>query len=194
MKSTNLYSRHLKRLVDVMGAVLLIALSAPIFLAVTFYMLIKEGTPLLHSGIRVGKGSNPFKMHKFRTMIIGAEQKGSYYTSANDQRITPTGRFLRSSSLDELPQLFNVVKGDMSLIGPRPDSLAQEKLYSVADWTKRCSVKPGITGLAQATLRNGGTTKERTSLDLQYVDNISFVGDLKILFMTARQVVFQRSF
>ena len=122
-------------------------------------------------------------------MVINAEKQGSYFTQDNDSRITFLGKFLRKTSLDELPQLFNVIKGDMSLVGPRPDVSQQQKLYSKKEWRTRCSVRPGITGLAQATLRSQATVQERKAMDLQYVKKKSFFLDLKIIMMTLQQVI-----
>ena len=122
-------------------------------------------------------------------MVIDAENRGSFFTEDNDPRITFLGKFLRKSSLDELPQLLNVLKGDMSLVGPRPDSLAQKELYSREEWVSRCSVRPGITGLAQATLRSQATIEERKRMDLEYVKNKSFLLDLKILILTVKQIL-----
>jgi lipopolysaccharide/colanic/teichoic acid biosynthesis glycosyltransferase len=104
------------------------------------------------------------------------------------------GRFLRRTSLDELPQLFNVLKGDMSLVGPRPDVPAQRSLYTDEEWALRTSVRPGITGLAQATVRSAATQAERTALDLEYVRKASFWFDMKILLLTVRQVLGKGSF
>ncbi|MES2943177.1 MAG: sugar transferase, partial [Pseudomonadota bacterium] len=109
---------------------------------------------------------------------------GPYFTQANDPRITKVGYFLRRTSIDELPQIINVLRGDMSLVGPRPDVPAQRSLYSDADWAQRCSVRPGITGLAQARIRSEGTGEERLALDLLYTRQASVWFDLKIMWWT----------
>ena len=127
-------------------------------------------------------------MFKFRSMIIDASDKGSYQTAPNDPRITRVGRFLRRNSLDELPQLMNVLLGDMSLVGPRPDVFDQRKFYKESDWVRRVSVRPGITGLAQATVRSSATPTQRLDLDLEYVENAGLLLDLKVLVLTARQI------
>lgn len=129
-------------------------------------------------------------MYKFRSMRVDADRIGGYSTATNDPRITGIGRFIRRTSLDELPQLLNVIKGDMSLVGPRPDVPKQRFLYSDEEWLMRHQVRPGVTGLAQATLRSTGTEDERKALDLEYVQRRSLRLDLWILVLTARQVVF----
>lgn len=127
-------------------------------------------------------------MLKFRSMVRDAASIGPYYTSGADPRITPVGRFIRRTSLDELPQLFNVLRGEMSLVGPRPDVPAQRSLYSETQWRERCSVRPGITGLAQALLRSECTDAQRLELDLRYArQSRGWAGlwlDLKIMFWT----------
>ena len=112
----------------------------------------KAAFPVLFRQTRLGLHGREFGMFKFRSMVKNAASIGPYFTSDNDPRITRVGRFIRRTSIDELPQILNVLRGDMSLVGPRPDVPAQRALYSDADWAQRCSVRPGITGLAQALL------------------------------------------
>jgi lipopolysaccharide/colanic/teichoic acid biosynthesis glycosyltransferase len=121
-------------------------------------------------------------------MVKNAAQIGPYHTGANDPRVTRVGRVIRRTSLDELPQLFNVLRGDMSLVGPRPDVPAQRPLYSPTDWVQRCSVRPGITGLAQATVRSEGTAAERLALDLRYVAERSLWLDFRIIWLTVARL------
>jgi len=116
--------------------------------------------------------------------VKNAASIGPYNTQAGDPRITRVGRFLRRTSIDELPQLLNVLKGDMSLVGPRPDLPVQRSLYNAADWAQRCSVRPGITGLAQAALRSDATPEQRLALDLQYAREHGLRMDAKILLLT----------
>ena len=123
------------------------------------------------------------------SMVSNADQIGSYQTATNDQRITTIGKRLRKTSLDELPQLLNVLKGDMSFVGPRPDVPAQQNHYSTQEWQQRHSVRPGITGWAQATLRSSATPEERKQLDLEYVSNHSIGLDIKIMLLTAKQII-----
>jgi lipopolysaccharide/colanic/teichoic acid biosynthesis glycosyltransferase len=133
---------------------------------------------------RIGRGGRTFGMFKFRSMVRNAAAIGPFNTAAGDPRITRVGRFIRRTSLDELPQLLNVLAGDMSLVGPRPDVPVQRALYNDADWAERCSVRPGITGLAQALLRSEGTEDQRRELDLRYVREQSLWLDLKIMAWT----------
>ena len=124
-------------------------------------------------------------------MVPNADKIGGYSTETNDPRITSIGRFIRKTSIDELPQLVNVILGDMSIVGPRPDVPAQRANYTQPEWEKRTSVKPGITGLAQATMRSDATEAERKNLDFQYVEQQEFLFDMKIILMTIRQVLFR---
>ncbi|MEM9270335.1 MAG: sugar transferase [Pseudomonadota bacterium] len=140
--------------------------------------------PVLFRQTRVGLGGAPFEILKLRTMVVDAEAKGGFATQAGDARITRVGRVLRKTSLDELPQLWNVLVGDMSLVGPRPDVPAQRDLYTDAEFALRHSVRPGITGLAQASGRSSLTMEERRNLDLDYARNASLALDLQILWRT----------
>ena len=115
---------------------------------------------------------------------LNAAAAGPYFTQTNDARITRVGQFIRRTSIDELPQIFNVLLGHMSLVGPRPDVPVQKALYSPQDWASRCSVRPGITGLAQALIRSEGTHEDRLALDLRYVREASLWLDLKIMWWT----------
>jgi lipopolysaccharide/colanic/teichoic acid biosynthesis glycosyltransferase len=134
--------------------------------------------------VRVGRGGRDFGLFKFRSMVRDAAAIGPYSTAAGDPRITRVGRFLRRTSIDELPQLLNVLLGDMSLVGPRPDVPAQRSLYSAPDWQLRCSVRPGITGLAQAELRSEATPQQRLDLDLRYAREHGLLMDLCIVART----------
>lgn len=140
--------------------------------------------PALFTQTRAGKNGKPFIIYKFRTMVKKAESKGAgYIVEENDSRITGVGEFLRKYSLDEFPQLINVLKGDMSLVGPRPTLLYQVEEYNDFQW-RRLEVKPGMTGWAQIHGRNNLTWPERIKLDVWYVDNRSFLLDLKIIWKT----------
>ena len=123
-------------------------------------------------------------MYKFRTMVENAADIGSFQTAHNDPRITKLGHFLRQSSFDEVPQLINVLKGDMSLVGPRPDTPMQRNLYTTLEWGHRTSVRPGITGLAQVTYRSLANHEDRLTMDLDYIERQNFWLDCKILLMT----------
>ena len=174
----------MNRMLDiVIASAALVALS-PVMLVVGAAVAAESGRPVLFRQVRVGRGGRPFGMYKFRSMVRDAASLGPYHTSDGDPRITRVGRFIRRTSLDELPQLLNVLKGDMSLTGPRPDVPQQESLYRPEDWRLRCSVRPGITGLAQALVRSEGTPEQRLELDLRYVRDHDLALDLRILWLT----------
>ena len=183
----------MKRFFDfIVSLVILVPLSPFIFL-ISVAILVESKGGVIFTQERVGQFAKPFSMYKFRSMVADAHQKGPYFTAKGDPRITRVGAFLRKTSLDELPQLLNVLKGDMSLVGPRPDVFTQRSNYTQQHWEKRTSVKPGITGLAQAIARNVGGQEQRTALDLEYVDKMSLGFDLKILLLTVKQVLFKGS-
>lgn len=174
----------MKRLVDLgLGSLALLLLS-PLLLAAAVAVALESGRPVLFRQDRIGRGGRTFGMFKFRSMVKDAAALGPYFTASDDPRVTRVGRFIRRSSIDELPQLFNVLLGDMSLVGPRPDVAAQRTLYADADWAERCSIRPGITGLAQVRLRSEGSQQQRLALDLQYVRSAGLWLDIRILWWT----------
>ncbi|MGP0565546.1 MULTISPECIES: sugar transferase [unclassified Nitrospina] len=179
----------MKRLFDLTASLFALTFLWPVFLAVAVAIRLDSPGGIFYCQERVGLGGRSFLMYKFRTMVADADQVGSHQTAFGDPRITSVGVFLRKTSLDELPQLLNVVTGDMSLVGPRPDVPAQRNDYTEAQWAKRTSVLPGITGLAQATKRSLATPQERLALDLEYVDHQSFWFDMKIILLTIKQVL-----
>jgi lipopolysaccharide/colanic/teichoic acid biosynthesis glycosyltransferase len=178
----------------VVAAVLLVLL-APVMLAVAVWILVDTGRPVLLRQERVGKGGRPFRMLKFRTMVQNAPELGlelgltedKFGIVQDDPRITRSGRTLRRLNLDELPQLWNVVRGEMSLVGPRPDVVEQVENYEPAD-RRRLDVLPGITGLAQVEGREEIPWEQRFELDARYVDNWSLWLDLRILVRTVTQL------
>jgi lipopolysaccharide/colanic/teichoic acid biosynthesis glycosyltransferase len=174
----------MKRALDVGMSLLALRLFSPVLLAAAAAIALEAGPPILFRQTRLGLGGREFRMYKFRSMVIGAAAQGPYYTASGDPRVTRVGRWLRRTSIDELPQLFNVLQGDMSVVGPRPDVPAQRALYSEADWAQRCSVRPGITGLAQALLRSDATAAQRLALDLRYTREQSLLLDLRIIAWT----------
>lgn len=178
----------MKRLFDLAAAALALLLLAPLLLGTALAVALDSGWPVLFRQTRVGRHGQPFGMLKFRSMVKNAAATGPYFTSAGDPRITRVGRFIRRTSLDELPQLINVLKGDMSLVGPRPDVPAQQALYAPADWAARCSVRPGITGLAQALYRSDSTEAQRLEADLRYTREASLWLDLQICWWTLRRL------
>lgn len=171
----------MKRLADVVLALAGLLLLSPLLVAAALAIALESGPPVVFRQTRVGRGGRAFEMYKFRSMVADARVRGPYFTAANDSRITRVGRFLRRTSIDELPQLVNVLKGDMSLVGPRPDLPVQRARYSPAQWEERCSVRPGITGLAQALHRSEASEAERLSLDLRYVREHNLWLDLRIV-------------
>lgn len=171
----------------------MLVIFGPLMLLVALAIRLDSPGGALFKQTRIGLGGKPFTIYKFRSMVSGADKKGPYYTDSNDARITKTGRIIRKTSLDELPQLLNVLKGDMSLVGPRPYTPAQEQEFTPEQWQQRHQVRPGITGLAQAEIRSGGTDEQRLSLDLSYVQNHSVLQDLRILWLTVLQVLIRRS-
>ena len=199
---------QIKRFFDYFGSLLILIILSPVLLITSIIILTFDGKPILFKQIRVGKNGIKFTLYKFRSMKfsniysgIGSiensesalEARGRFkVTSINDKRITRVGKFIRASHIDELPQLYNVLKGDMSLVGPRPDVPAQIADYKKKDWDKRISVLPGITGFSQVKFTN--SNEERTKNDLFYVQNISFKYDLKILLMTIIKVLKMNSF
>ncbi|MES2936495.1 MAG: sugar transferase [Pseudomonadota bacterium] len=166
---------------DLLVALAAVLILSPLLLATAAAVLLESGWPVLFRQVRIGRGGNEFGMYKFRSMVKNAAAIGPYFTSADDPRITRVGRFLRRTSIDELPQLFNVLRGDMSLVGPRPDVPAQRTLYTDGEWALRCSVRPGITGLAQALLRSAATEQQRRELDLRYAREHTLWLDMKIV-------------
>jgi lipopolysaccharide/colanic/teichoic acid biosynthesis glycosyltransferase len=184
-------SRYLlvKRLMDIVISLSALALLMPLLALLGLIICLDSpGSPLLMQE-RVGRGGYVFKMVKLRSMIEEAKMRGPYWTVENDPRITRVGRLIRRTSLDELPQLWNVLVGDMSLIGPRPDLPAQEQLYLANAWKKRYQVKPGISGLAQVSGRSNLTPKRRLAYDLLYAARPTFRMDVYIAVKTIWSVV-----
>ena len=187
---------RLKRLIDVVLACLLLALSAPIMLLAAIAIFLQDREAILYSQVRVGKQDANFKIYKFRTMITSAEKDGvAQWAAENDSRITPLGNFLRLTRIDELPQLFNVIKGDMSFIGPRPErpEFVQELEKNIPLYSYRHAVKPGITGWAQVMYRYGASeedTRKKLEYDLYYIRNYSLMLDVFIVLRTIRVVLF----
>lgn len=180
-------SRVVKRVVDVLVAMFALLLLSPLIVALALLVRWKLGSPVLFRQERPGKGGRPFQMLKFRSMT-DARLPGSGSLLPDAERLTPFGKWLRSTSLDELPELWNVLKGDMSLVGPRPLLMEYLPLYD-AHQRRRHEVRPGITGWAQVNGRNAISWEEKFELDVWYVDNQSFFLDMKILFMTVQKVL-----
>lgn len=176
----------MKRFFDIVVATLLLLVLALPLLCLILLVRNKLGRPALFRQVRPGRGGEPFEMVKLRTMTDARDASGNLLPDA--ERLTSFGRLLRSTSLDELPELWNVLKGDMSLVGPRPLLMSYLPLYS-AEQARRHEVRPGVTGWAQVNGRNSLAWADKFKLDVWYVDNRSFMLDLRILWLTVRKVL-----
>ena len=189
-----MYKHYIKSIFDII--ISLVVLPLVIMCLIIFSPLIYfyDKGPIFYNAKRIGLNGKPFKMFKFRTMIVNAPDirlpDGSTYNAEDDTRVTKIGKFLRKTSIDELPQIFNVLKGEMSLIGPRPDPVDWLQKYSVEEKIF-LTVKPGITGYNQAYFRNSADATTKIINDIFYAENISFILDLKI-FLKTLQTVFSR--
>lgn len=175
----------LKRLFDIISSFVGLVLLSPIIVIVAWKVSRKLGSPVLFRQIRPGKNGKPFEMMKFRTMLDEADANGK--PLPDFERMTSFGSFLRSSSLDELPGLWNVLKGDMSLVGPRPLLVEYLPLYS-PEQSRRHDLRPGLSGWAQVNGRNAISWEDKFKLDVWYVDNCSLWLDIKIIFLTIKKV------
>ncbi len=176
----------MKRLFDMISSFLGLLLLSPVILLVAWKIRKNLGSPVLFKQVRPGKDGKPFQMVKFRTMLDAVDTSGQ--PLPDDERMTPFGSFLRSSSLDELPELWNVLKGDMSLVGPRPLLMEYLPLYSEKQY-RRHEARPGVTGWAQINGRNAISWEDKFKLDVWYVDNRSLWLDIKIIFLTVKKVL-----
>ena len=182
----NLYRNYFKRIIDFAGAAVLLCLLSPVLLACYVLVRMKMGSPVLFTQTRIGKGERAFKIYKFRSMTSAADENGNLLPDS--ERITKLGIFLRKTSLDELPQLFNVLRGDMSFIGPRP-LLSRYLPYYTEREKLRHTVRSGITGLAQINGRNNLSWDDKLEYDAEYAENITFFGDMKIAAITVVKVL-----
>jgi undecaprenyl phosphate N,N'-diacetylbacillosamine 1-phosphate transferase len=189
MRKNGIYNRFIKRLFDIVLSLLFIILFCWLYLIVAILVRVKLGSPVLFKQPRPGKYEKIFDMYKFRTMTDGRDASGNLLPDA--QRMTPFGSFLRKTSLDELPEMFTILKGDMSFVGPRPLLVKYLPLYN-EEQHRRHEVRPGLTGWAQVNGRNLLSWEDKFEKDVYYVDNISFLLDLKIVFKTVA-VVFNHS-
>ena len=181
-----IYHPYIKRALDFLIALIGIIVTSPIMLVVAILVKVKLGSPIVFSQKRPGKNEKTINIHKFRSMTDARDEDG--YLLPDDQRMTKFGKFLRSTSLDELPQLFSILNGDMSLIGPRPQSY-ENVWFMTEEQRKRHNVTPGLTGLAQVNGRNAITWDKKLEYDLEYIKDITFIGDLKIFFHTITYVL-----
>ena len=182
----------IKLIMDICISLLAIMLFLPVFAVIIIAIRVSSKGAAVFKQERAGKDGKPFTFYKFRTMKVDVAPFGSSPKSGDDPRLTKTGKFLREYSLDELPQLFNILKGDMSIVGPRPLYISQ-----MAEWNerqkKRLLVKPGLTGLAQISGRGGLTHEEKLEFDVKYVETASFRKDIKIILATVIQVFRRKS-
>lgn len=178
--------KFIKRAIDILGSSLGGLLISPILIIIAILIRIKLGSPIFFTQDRVGKDGKVFKIVKFRTMLEAYDKFGE--PLSDKERVTSFGNFLRSTSLDELPELINVLKGDMSLVGPRPLLVEYIGLYSKEQF-RRHEVRPGMTGLAQVNGRNNLNWDEKFKMDVEYVDNVNLLLDIKILFLTIFKVL-----
>lgn len=174
-----MYDKYIKRIFDVVLALICIVISLPIMFLITILIIIEGKGSIIFKQDRIGKNGKIFKMYKFRTML--------WDETKNNVKITKLGDFLRRTSFDELPQFFNVLKGDMSFIGPRP-WIAEYLKYFTPEQMKRCKVKPGITGWAQVNGRNNLNIFKKIDYDIYYVNNISIALDINIVFKTIKTI------
>lgn len=185
-KPYGIYEKYIKRLLDCICALSAIVILSPLMLIIAVLVRINIGSPVLFAQKRPGRNEKIFKIYKFRTMTDERDADGKYLSDA--ERLTRFGEFLRRASLDELPELFNILKGDMSIIGPRP-LLVQYLPYYTDVEKHRHDVRPGLSGLAQVNGRNLVKWDKRLAFDVEYVNKITFVGDVKIIFFTIVKVI-----
>lgn len=202
MKRLSWAARTAKRATDIVGALVFFALFGPVYLVLALCLCISMGAPIHYWQTRLGQNGRRFRFYKFRSMVQNSDDVLDEFLSKNDMartewdtfqklekdpRITPIGHLIRRASLDELPQFWNVLKGDMSLVGPRPCMERQRSLYG-SNWSHYCAMRPGITGLWQVSGRNRLPYAKRVELDAYYVENWSLWLDAKILFRTFKAV------
>lgn len=190
-----MYKRYIKRFFDFAFAFLLLILFGILYLIIGVAIKLEDRGKVLYCGKRVGLNQEEFKMYKFRSMKENAKdirnKDGSTFNSDNDDRLTKVGKFIRKTSLDEIPQIINVLKGEMSFIGPRPSPLGNGHLYS-KEYLQKFNVRPGITGYNQAYFRNDASMQQRQQNDIYYVQNLSFLLDFKIIIATIKMVLLRK--
>ena len=176
-----MYKRYIKRALDIFCALAAIVVFWWLYLIVAILVRVKLGSPVIFKQPRPGKDEKIFNLYKFRTMTDERDENGNLLP--DEVRLTKFGKMLRSTSLDELPECFNILKGDMSVVGPRPQ-LVRDMVFMTDAQRARHTVRPGLTGLAQVSGRNNITWEKKLAHDLDYIENITFLGDVKIIFLT----------
>ncbi|MBR0492085.1 MAG: sugar transferase [Clostridia bacterium] len=180
-----MYAKYVKRILDFTLSLLALIVLSPIMLILYILVRIKLGNPVIFKQMRPGKDEKIFKLYKFRTMTDEKDEQGNLLP--DEQRLTKFGKFLRSTSLDELPELINIIKGDMAIVGPRPLLVQYLEFYN-EEQKHRHDVRPGLTGLAQVSGRNSITWEEKFKQDIEYINHLTFKNDVKIIFMTIGKV------
>lgn len=194
-----MYQRLFKRLFDIIGSLVFLPFVLLEIIILAPIIWLTDKGPVFYNALRAGKGYKPFKMFKLRSMYVNSPDlrnaDGSTFNSDNDPRVTPIGRIMRKTSLDEFPQFLNILTGDMSFVGPRPKLYnSEKKLEEMNDeWKKSFKVKPGVTGYAQAYFRNSITNDEKFYWDAYYADNVTLWMDIKILFQTVWSVIARKN-
>lgn len=194
-----MYRHFFKRIIDIIGSLILLPFVLLEIIIMAPFICFTDKGPVFYNANRAGKDYKPFKMFKLRSMYVNSPNlknaDGSTFNSDNDPRVTPIGRFIRKTSLDEVPQFLNILLGDMSFIGPRPKLYNGEKTLDSFEGEKRrsFSVKPGVTGYAQAYFRNSITQDEKYHWDAYYADNVSFWMDVKIIWQTVVSVIARKN-
>lgn len=186
MHKKGVYEKYIKRPQDMLCALLALIVLSPILFITAFLVRVKLGSPVIFKQERPGLNGKIFTLYKFRTMTDERDSEGNLLP--DEVRLTKFGKFLRSTSLDELPELFNILKGDMSIIGPRPLLVEYLPRYN-AEQKRRHEVRPGLSGLAQANGRNAISWEQKFKYDVEYVDHVTFLGDWKIIFQTIWNVL-----
>lgn len=184
--SVNIYKNLIKRIMDFILSLIAIVLLSPLLLILAILVSLKLGKPVIFVQKRPGLNEKIFNMYKFRTMTNATNENGELLNDV--ERLTSFGKFLRATSLDELPELFNILKGEMSIVGPRPLLVQYLNLYD-NNQKRRHDVRPGLTGLAQVNGRNAISWEDKFNFDIEYVDTLSFKNDLKIILNTVRKVL-----
>lgn len=185
MEQATFYEKYTKRLLDILCAAAAIAVFWWLYLIVALLVLVKLGRPVIFQQPRPGKGEKIFRLYKFRSMTDARDAQGKLLPDT--VRLTRFGKALRATSLDELPEVLNILKGDMSIIGPRPQ-LVRDMVFMTPEQRRRHSVRPGLSGLAQTRGRNALPWEEKLAADLEYIRHITFLGDAKIVLDTVKQV------
>ena len=184
--TNRLYRDYIKRFLDIVLSVGAIVVLSPVMAVTAVLVRVKLGSPVIFKQRRPGKDEKIFEMYKFRSMTNARDENGELLP--DEVRLTSFGKKLRASSLDELPELFNILKGDMSVVGPRPQ-LVRDMVFMTAEQRKRHSVRPGLTGLAEVNGRNAIDWEKKLAYDLEYIKRITFSGDMKIIWQTARKAL-----